>query len=265
MKKYVLLLLLLCSGCNFSLPVVSTNDLRSDVNYDVLEKLSNKAVMWGLGKNTNEFKQPIDALNANDMYREYDAYFVGDKDPVIYLTFDNGYENGYTPKVLEVLMEEDVYATFFLTYDYVKDNPDLTKRMIYDGHTIGNHTYKHKSFIETSLVDIVEDVVLFEEYMHQNYHYHMDYMRPPKGEFTEQTLALMQQLKLKTALWSFAYYDYNVNGQMNHDDALTKLKEGIHPGAIYLLHCVSKTNSEVLQEFIQYAKGEGYTFSLLDF
>jgi hypothetical protein len=96
MKKYVLVLLLFCSGCSFSLPVVSTNDLRDNVDYDALEKLSSKEVMWGLGKNTNEYKQPIDALNANDLYRDYGAYFVGDKDPIIYLTFDNGYEAGYT-------------------------------------------------------------------------------------------------------------------------------------------------------------------------
>ena len=263
MRKCVLVILLLCSGCmNFTLPVVSNSD---GVDYEALGELSSQKVMWGLGKNTNEYKQPIDALNANDMYREQDAIFVGDKDKKIYLTFDNGYENGYTTKVLDVLMEENVYSMFFLTYDYVKDNPDLTKRMIYDGHQIGNHTYKHKSFIETSLESIYEDVYSFEDYMHQKYHYHMEYIRPPKGEFTQASLGLMKQMGLKTILWSFAYYDYSVDDQMSYDVALTKLKDGLHPGAIYLLHCVSKTNSEVLQEFIQYAKEQGYTFSSLDF
>ena len=130
---------------------------------------------------------------------------------------------------------------------------------------MGNHTYKHKSFIENSLETIYEDVNLFEDYMHQNYHYHMKYIRPPKGEFTEQSLGLMKQMGLKTILWSFAYYDYNVNDQMDSDTALSKLKESLHPGAVYLLHCVSKTNAEVLEDFIRYVKEQGYTFSLLDF
>lgn len=264
MKKCVLIILLLCSGCSFTMPVVG-NRVQSEVDYDALDKLSTDSVMWGLGKNTNEYKQPIDALNANDLYREQDAYFIGNNEKKIYLTFDNGYENGYTVNVLDILMKQDVYGTFFLTYDYVKDNPDLTRRMIYEGHQIGNHTYKHKSFIENSLDDVYEDVNLFEDYMHQNYHYHMQYIRPPKGEFTQQSLGLMKQMGLKTVLWSFAYYDYNVNDQMDHDTALAKLKESLHPGAVYLLHCVSKTNSEVLEEFIRYVKEQGYTFSLLDF
>ena len=265
MKKWVLLFLIVCSGCaNFTLPVIGNGE--EGIDYAAFEELSSQAVPWGLGKNKNEYKQPIDALNANDRYRAYDSVFVGDaKEKIIYLTFDNGYENGYTEPVLDILMENDVSAMFFLTYDYVKENETLTRRMIRDGHQIGNHTYKHKSFIETSLVDIAEDISLFEDYMHQNYYYHMEYMRPPKGEFTEQSLALVQELGLKTVLWSFAYYDYNVDDQYATDVALEKLKEGLHPGAIYLLHCVSQTNSEILQDFIVYAKAEGYTFSLLDF
>ena len=264
MRKYVLIILLLCSGCSFTMPVVG-GKLQDEIDYESLEKLSNKSVMWGLGKNVNEYKQPIDALNANDLYHEQDAYFIGDNEKKIYLTFDNGYENGYTEKVLDILKEQDVLGTFFLTYDYVKENSDLTRRMIVEGHLIGNHTYKHKSFIEHSLEVIKEDVELFEEYMLKEYYCRLQYLRPPKGEFAEQSLGLMKQMGLKTVLWSFAYYDYNVNDQMDHDTALTKLKDALHPGAIYLLHCVSKTNSEVLKEFIVYAKDKGYTFSLIDF
>jgi hypothetical protein len=118
--------LLFCSGCSFSLPVVSTNDLRDYVDYDALERLSSKEVMWGLGKNTNEYKQPIDALNANDLYRDYGAYFVGDKDPIIYLTFDNGYEAGYTSKILDTLKENNVKDfSLFLTGRLFSKSPCL--------------------------------------------------------------------------------------------------------------------------------------------
>lgn len=267
MKILLVLILVLCSSCRWlekSMPVSSLNGKRERVNYEEIKRLSKETVAWGVGANKNEYGQPIDALNANDRYRAVDGYFVGKNENVIYLTFDNGYENGYTIPILDTLKETGTPALFFLTYDYVKDNVDLTERMIHEGHEIGNHTYKHKSFPEISLKEITEEVLKMEEYMGSQLHYSMRYVRPPKGEFTEQALAVCQSLGYKTLFWSFAYYDYNVNDQYSYQKAIEKLKASLHPGAIYLLHCVSKTNSEVLKEFIEYAKAHGYSFELLE-
>lgn len=267
-KLLLVFVLLFCSGCHWmekGVPVSSMNDKRNRVNYEEIKKLSDQKIAWGLGPNKNEYGQPIDALNANDRYRAVDGYFVGKNANVIYLTFDNGYENGYTTPILDTLKETGTPALFFLTYDYVKDNQQLTQRMIHEGHEIGNHTYKHKNFPDISLKEITEEVLKLEEYMANEFHYAMRYVRPPKGEFTEQSLAVCQSLGYRTMLWSYAYYDYNVNDQYSYQTALEKLKKSLHPGAIYLLHCVSKTNSEVLKEFITYAKERGYGFELLDF
>lgn len=265
-RVLILLLVLVMSGCKGnSQAVVSVDDGRS-VDTGQMEAIDNKKVCWGLGKNTNEKKQPIDALNANDRYQTYDAVFVGDgAKPVIYLTFDNGYENGNDAKILDILKEKQVSAMFFVTYDYVKDNPELVQRMLDEGHQVGNHSYKHHSFPDISIQEVIDEVITLEEYLMQEFQYQPKYVRPPKGEFSNRSLAICQALGYTSVLWSFAYYDYNVNDQPNPDTALKKLTDALHPGAIYLLHAVSSTNAAILGDFIDAARQAGYTFSPLDF
>lgn len=235
----------------------------SDVKKDEPKQkgASNKLVVWGPGKQFNEKKQPLTNLKLEEEYKDYNASFIGNTDEKeIYLTFDNGYENGYTAKVLDILKEKNVKAVFFLTYDYAKDNEELVKRMIDDGHIIGNHTYYHSSLPKVSEEKAFSNVQKQHEYMKEKFNIDMNLFRFPMGEFSDKTLKMVEDMGYKTLFWSFAYKDWDVSQQVTEEKALSSLKNGLHNGAIYLLHCVSSVNSLVLDEFIDYAISEGYTF-----
>lgn len=221
----------------------------------------NQKISWGIGKLKDDNGQPVDTIKANQMYLEYDCYFVGANYPVIYLTFDNGYENGNTEMILDILKENTVSAIFFITGDYAKDEYDLVKRMIEEGHVIGNHSFGHKDYAYISSEERIKDLGKLHHLMKERYGYTMNLFRFPKGEYSLSALRDVKEYGYKTLFWSFAYYDYNIKDQPSDESALKKLKEGLHPGAIYLLHSVSNANMNVLDEFIKYAKQQGYTFT----
>lgn len=232
------------------------------INFDELEKLDNTKQGWGQGKNLNDKNQPIDAVNFQTKYGKYNAYFIRDLDKKnVYLTFDEGYENGYTAPILDVLKDKGVSAVFFVTLPYVKQNPDLINRMISEGHIVGNHSVKHKSFPTISVEEGQQEVEGLHNYMKENYNYDMTLFRFPLGEFSERSLELLNKLGYKSIFWSYAYADWDPNKKMEPAKAKDKIISAAHDGAIYLLHAVSKTNAEILGDVIDQLKASGYDIS----
>lgn len=237
-----------------------TEPISSEPPIDI-GSLSNKKIGWGQGLRFDSQNRPEDAVSAQNKYGHLNADFIdlsGKK--TLYLTFDEGYENGYTAKILDVLKEKNVKATFFVTGDYAKSEPELMKRMIAEGHTVGNHTWKHYSMPEKSLDTCRKEISELHDFVKQNYNYEMTVLRPPMGEFSEQTLAVAKEMGYKTMLWSFAYKDWDAKNPGDPTASLNKLNERLHCGAIYLLHAVSPTNAEILGDFIDHATSNGYKF-----
>lgn len=182
----------------------------------------------------------------------------------IYLTFDEGYEAGYTSQILSILKENQEPATFFITAHYANTQPDLVKQMIEEGHIVGNHTVNHKSMPDLSDEDVKKEVLNLHNLIYEKFNYEMEYIRPPKGEFSERTLSITNSLGYKTVMWSFAYEDWNEEKQPNEEQAKTKILNNLHNGEIMLLHGNSKTNTNILDAVIKEAKNMGYEFKSLE-
>lgn len=227
---------------------------------DKLSYLSHDKVGYGQGVQMDENNRPLGALDFNNKYGKYNATAINDEKGKITLTFDQGYENGYTSKILDVLKEKNVKATFFVVQDYAERNPELVQRMIDEGHTVGNHSVKHKSMPALSEDECMEEIKGLHDYIKENFDYEMTKFRPPMGEFSEFSLAVTKNCGYKTVLWSFAYADWDPDNQPDKTASLEKLTNALHDGAIYLLHSVSSTNAEILADFIDNAKNAGYEF-----
>ena len=236
-----------------------------------VDSLSAKKICWGQGVHFDSLNRPRDAVNAQQQYGELGGFFVdlsetgvdAQSEPAnkkIYLTFDEGYENGYTAKILDTLKEKKVKAVFFITGDYAKRDGELVRRMIQEGQVVGNHTWRHYSMPEKSLATCREEISLLHEYVKENFGYEMSVLRPPKGEFSEQTLALATEMGYTTCLWSFAYKDWDAGSPGDTGQSLKRLNERLHSGGIYLLHAVSPTNAAILGDFIDDARAKGYEF-----
>ncbi len=196
--------------------------------------------------------------NAEAVYEE-----TGEK--VIYLTFDCGYENGYTNQILDVLETQDVPACFFVTKTFIRDNPEIAKRMKEEGHQVGNHTITHPSMPSKSYEEIIQEVTGCADYMKEVTGYDMDpYLRPPRGEYSARTLMLTHDLGYKTIFWSMAYLDYDVNNQPGVDFVVNHFNKYHHNGAIILMHNVSASNAGALDMVITNLKAEGYRFASLN-
>lgn len=233
-----------------------------------VSSLSNTSMDWGQGSNMDEKNRPEGALAAQTKYGSYEAYFIDDtvEDKIIYLTFDEGYEYGCSPSILDTLQEKGVKAVFFVTEPYAKEQGELIKRMINEGHTLGNHSVTHpsKGIPSLSLEQQENEVMENHQYIKDNFGYDMHLFRFPAGKFSEQSLAVVHNCGYKSVFWSFAYLDYDVNNQPDEASSLQKMLDKLHPGAIYLLHAESTTNTAVLGEFIDKAREEGYEFALFD-
>ncbi len=230
--------------------------------YSRFENLDNTKVAYGMGVETDSQNRPLGAIQAQKQYGELGGLFIGESDRQrIWLTFDEGYENGKTADILDTLKEKNVRAVFFVTYDYCKRNPELVKRMIAEGHTVGNHTWSHPSLPECSPDELYSELSLLHEYVRDNFGYEMYVMRPPKGEFSERVLACAKELGYTTVLWSFAYPDWDVNNQPDPEQAFEKITGKSHNGAVYLLHAVSVTNASILGRVIDYWRANGYVIS----
>ena len=220
---------------------------------------------WGLGFGTKG-QQPTGNATVDEL-KKHNTYFLDDTDEkVIYLTFDAGYENGYTPTILDALKKHNVPATFFLVGNYMETSPDLVKRMVEEGHIVGNHTYHHPDMSKISSVESfkkeLEDLEL--EYEKITGGQMKKYYRPPQGIYSEGNLEIANELGYTTFFWSLAYVDWYVDNQPSKEEAFNKLLGRIHPGAVVLLHSTSETNAEILDELLGKWKEMGYNFGSLD-
>ena len=201
---------------------------------------------------------------------QYDAYYVdrvcaekGEK--VMHLTFDCGYENGYTDQMLDILKKHDAKGCFFVTMTYIRDNPDIVKRMKEEGHQVGNHTVHHPCMPEKSVEEQKSELKECSDFMRNETGYEMDmYFRPPSGEYSEQVLQLAKDMGYKTIFWSMAYLDYDVNNQPGTDYVIDHFAKYYHPGAIPLIHNVSSSNAQALDTVLTNLEKEGYEFRSLD-
>ena len=182
---------------------------------------------------------------------------------IMYLTFDCGYENGYTSKILDVLKEKGVNAAFFCTLPQVKENPELIKRMIADGHIVGNHSVTHPSFADISETQITEEIKGMEDYLKSKFNYSEPYFRFPKGEYTDSALKTVANLGYTSVFWSLAYADWDLNNQKGEQYAVETVVSRFHPGAVILLHSVSPDNANALARIIDEAINQGYEFKSL--
>lgn len=224
---------------------------------------SNKKIQWGLKRNKGDF--PEVPQEWETLLKKYDGYFLGDRaSKKIYLTFDEGYENGYTPQILDVLSEYQVPAAFFITGPYLKQQQNLVERMVKEGHIVGNHTINHPSMPDISDEKVVSELKDLNSDFFDLTGQNMKYLRPPRGEFSERTLALSQKNGYKTILWSNAYADWDMNKANTVQNAHNQVTNFLHNGCIILLHAVSKENAQALPEIIKTARSMGYTFASLD-
>ncbi|MBR3602480.1 MAG: polysaccharide deacetylase family protein [Lachnospiraceae bacterium] len=219
---------------------------------------------WGLSFREEGKAPDIDV--DKEMLKESDAYYLGDEDEKkIYLTFDAGYENGNTEKILDALKENDVKATFFLVGNYLETCPEIVKRMETEGHTVGNHTYHHKDMAQLTtkdafLKELTELEDLYREIVGKDL---VKLYRPPQGKFDENQLQWAKEAGYKTCFWSLAYVDWDDKKQPTKEEAMDKLTKRIHPGAIVLLHTTSSTNGEIMSDIIKAWKDMGYSFGQL--
>ena len=182
---------------------------------------------------------------------------------VLYLTFDCGYENGYTFKVLDTLKEKNVSAAFFCTLDHIKAEPELISRMIKEGHIVGNHSDKHPNFSKISRTKMAREIETTDNYLRANFGYTSPFFRFPEGAYSENALDLVGSLGYKSVFWSLAYSDWDTSNQKGKQYAFDTVTARLHPGAIILLHSVSKDNAEALGDIIDYALTQGYVFKPL--
>ena len=220
---------------------------------------------WGLSFQS-EGSAPIGPANAQTLAK-YDAAYLGDtSEKVLYLTFDAGYENGCTAKILDVLKSRKVPAAFFLVGNYMEKNADLVRRMVDEGHIVGNHTMHHhdmsKLTEETAFSrELTELETCFQDITGKAL---PKYYRPPQGIYSEENLRMAQKLGYKTVFWSLAYVDWLNNDQPSREEAFKKLLPRTHNGAVVLLHSTSSTNAEILDELLEKWESMGYRFASLE-
>lgn len=234
------------------------------INGIEIESLDNKKIGWGIKRNDNHEQPDVGNVNRK-ILDKYQGLYMGNKEQkLVYLTFDLGYEAGYTPKILEVLKQNEVKATFFITAHYVNTQPDLVKQMIDEGHIIGNHTVNHKSMPSCSLETIKKEVMDLHSAIYDKFGYEMKFIRPPKGEYSERTVVYTNTLGYTSVMWSFGYDDWDEKKQGREEYGKKKILDNVHNGEIMLLHATSKDNANILDDVIKEIKNMGYEFRNID-
>lgn len=246
---------------NVSGAEVKTGDKTSDTP---MAALSNNKRGWGLKRNKEHY-QPEMPSSISSTLNKYGAYWIGSpKGKVVYLTFDEGYENGYTSIILDTLKSNGVKAAFFVTGHYLKNQPELVKRMVDEGHIVGNHTNTHPSLPDVSNGQIKKELQVVEKmYEDITGKKNMKYLRPPKGEYSERTLAVTRELGYHNIFWSMAMVDW-VPMSGGPEQAYRGVMDNLHNGALILLHAVSRDNSMALDRILKDIKAQGYAFKTLD-
>ena len=214
---------------------------------------------WGLSFQ-EEGQTPVGNADFEEL-AEYDAYYADDtEEKVLYLTFDAGYENGNTEPILDALKKHGVSATFFVVGTYIESEPDLIRRMVEEGHTVGNHTWHHPDMSQIATKDSFrQELEAVEDAYRETTGQEMTkYYRPPQGKYSETNLQMAQELGYKTFFWSLAYVDWYQDDQPTREEAFDKLLGRIHPGAIVLLHSTSSTNAEIMDELLTKWEEMGY-------
>ena len=246
----------------FSFSVVSSNNQKTvSTNADIA---GSQKIEWGIKRADNHEQPDVGAANKK-VLEENGGICLGNNDKkYIYLTFDEGYEAGYTSDILKTLKENGVSATFFITGHYLNSAGDLVKQMLEDGHLVGNHTVNHKSMPELTEEQIKKEVMDLHQAVYEKFSYEMKYFRPPKGEFSENSIKVTNTLGYKSVMWSFAYADWDEKKQPSNEKAKETILSNVHNGEIMLLHATSKTNTEILGDVIKEIKDMGYEFKNLD-
>ena len=220
---------------------------------------------WGLSFQTEG--QPPSGNTSQEKLSQYNAAYLGDtEEKVIYLTFDAGYENGCTEQILDTLKKHEVPAAFFLVGNYLEQNPELVKRMVTEGHTVGNHTYHHYDMskltdIESFRAELESLEELYEELIGEKM---PKYYRPPQGIYSEENLTMAKELGYQTVFWSLAYVDWLNDDQPTSEEAFSKLIPRIHKGAVVLLHSTSETNAAILDDLLTRWEEQGYSFATME-
>lgn len=220
---------------------------------------------WGLGFGA-EGTQPTGNASTAEL-KEHNAYYLQEtQDKVIYLTFDAGFENGNTAPILDALKKHKAPATFFLVGNYIETSPELVKRMVAEGHTVGNHTYHHPDMSKMATKEAFEKELgdLEQLYKQTTGQEIAKYYRPPGGVYSQSNLDMAKDMGYSTFFWSLAYVDWYQDQQPTKEEAFDKLLSRIHPGAIVLLHSTSKTNAEIMDELLTKWEEMGYHFESLD-
>ena len=234
----------------------------------ILSQFTHKTIetgAWGLSFR-QEHTAPIGPASVEELSR-FNAAYIGDtQKKVIYLTFDAGYENGCTAKILDVLKAHNVPAAFFLVGNYIEKNADLVRRMVEEGHIVGNHTMHHYDMSKLSTKEafskeLTDLETLFQETTGKEL---PKYYRPPQGIYSKDNLLMAKELGYQTVFWSLAYMDWNNDAQPTAEEAYAKLLPRIHDGAVVLLHSTSQTNAAILDDLLTRWENMGYTFAGID-
>ena len=225
---------------------------------------SSQSSNWGLSFQ-EEGKRPVGNATIEELSRYNAFYAENTEEKKIYLTFDAGYENGNTPAILNALKRHNVQATFFVVGNFLRDNPELVKQMLKEGHTVGNHTFHHPDMSqiatkETFSRELKSVEALYKDITGKSM---TRFYRPPQGKYSTENLQMAKDMGYHTFFWSLAYVDWLADAQPSKEEAFDKLLGRIHPGAIVLLHNTSRTNGEILDELLAKWEEMGYTFSTL--
>lgn len=231
------------------------------------EKSLNTAADGNWGLSFQEAGKPPVANASMDYLKKFDAYYAEDTDKKeLFLTFDAGYENGHTAKILDTLKKHNVKATFFVVGNFIETSPDLVKRMVKEGHLVGNHTFTHPDMSEIATEEAFhQELSKLEDLYEKTTGKKMKkYYRPPQGKYSESNLKMAKEMGYHTIFWSLAYVDWYESDQPTREEALEKMVPRIHPGAIVLLHSTSATNAQVLDELLTQWEEKGYSFKRVD-
>lgn len=257
------------------------SDKKEDIRYKTLSKseciksdeeynaIPNEKYAWWFKRDKNhgpsDCDHSVDISKYGAFFRDCRCDLSAETEKVIYLTFDCGYENGLTEKMMDVLDKYQVPACFFVTQTYIRDNPDIVKRMKESGYQVGNHTIHHAKLYKLDNQKVMEEIKGCYDYMKEATGYDMDpYFRPPCGEYSERVLSIANDLGYKTIFWSMAYFDYDVNKQPGVEYVTDHFEKYHHNGAIVLMHNVSCSNLDALETVIKGLLDQGYRFASLN-
>ena len=248
----------------FTLLVIGLVLLEFALVSSAIDNVSNKLICWGF-KREKDNKQPSLDKSSLAILEKYNGFAIGNPDkPIIYLSFDLGYEAGYTSQILDVLKENNVQASFFITAHYLNTQEELVRRMIKEGHIVGNHTVNHKDLVKLSDEEIKREITDLSNSIYDKFGYEVTFFRPPKGEYSERIIKIASELNYTTVLWSSAYDDWDENKQGREEYGKSKILDNLHNGCILLLHGTSKDNANILDSVIKETINKGYEFKNLE-